>query len=441
MVASKFSFASKLLFLLLPLSAGFGISGCASENHSSGNTVESVATSSDPDLPVVKLCVTPDPKVPSSAFETFRSAPSGRSGYWVNYQCKQECPAWRQCLVPAYSDDGGTLIPNGRQLETPKQAMAFVVDGMGGHLAFSSDGDKTVLAHSGAGGTRYYLAPMEKLEQSSSTRVVMVRWEKGYTASFFQPPFSTPVTWGWFSRTSEKGTNIRDLNKRVASIILWAHDNLSNGNMFGTIGCSMGTNATFGPVLWHGLDPIIDYQLFVGGPNMWDLNAQCGRRHYAKGYCDLDGVTTCASDQDCRAVGENGHCTRPSNYTTIDKLFEDMPNHVHATDACDIRVSDESTAPYPPFDESSMGFTHPADWNIDHRVDFLVNVGGKQAATFEEGIGGDEYWGLGNFPFVYNKIQPAENKHWYFYPDSHHCGALDSDSAEALDVIRERMDL
>jgi hypothetical protein len=51
----------------------------------------------------------------------------------------------------------------------------------------------------------------------------------------------------------------------------WSHENLAGPAMFGTLGCSMGTNATFGPVLWHGMDPIVDYQLFVGGPNMWDL--------------------------------------------------------------------------------------------------------------------------------------------------------------------------
>jgi len=441
-----FAVFSALSVSLLSAGCGQGNQQPADQDKSANAPVTAVipdteTAASTPDLPEVQFCVVPDPLVPSSAFDIFHSEPQGRSGYWVRYTCKQICNDWHQCLVPAYSDDHGTLIPNGRHPETPKQALAFVVDGMGGHLALSSDGEKTVFAHTGAGGTRYYSEPMEKLEKKSSARTVMVRWEKGYTASIFQPPFAAPVTWGWYSRTSEKPTNIRELNKRVASIISWTHENLTNGAMFGTIGCSMGTNATFLPVLWHGLDSIIDYQLFVGGPNMWDLNAQCGRRHYATGYCDVDGVTTCKDDSDCLALAENSHCTRPSNYTTIDKLFEDMPNHVHVTDACDIRASDESTEPYPPFDQSSMAFSTPADWVIHHRVDFLVNVGGKQGASFAEGIGGDEYWGLGNFPFVYNKIQPAENKQWHFYPDSHHCGALESENAEALDVIRERMDL
>jgi len=208
--------------------------------------------------------------------------------------------------------------------------------------------------------------------------------------------------------------------------------------MFGTLGCSMGTNATFGPVLWHGLDPIIDYQLFVGGPNMWDLNAQCGRRHYDQGYCAMDGVTPCRENEECSSLGGDVRCVRPDQYTTIDKLFEDLPNHIHVTDACDIRSSSESTAPYPPFDDSSMGFTTPVNWEVHHRVDFLLNLGGRQGASFEEGIGGDQYWGLGHFPYIYNKIQPAENKHWRAYPGTHHCGAI---YGEALVLIKERMDL
>ena len=208
--------------------------------------------------------------------------------------------------------------------------------------------------------------------------------------------------------------------------------------MFGTLGCSMGTNATFGPVLWHGLDPIIDYQLFVGGPNMWDLNAQCGRRHYAKGYCDFDGITSCTIDNDCHALDKKSLCTKPGEYTTIDKLFEQLPNHIHVTDACDIKASEKSTAPYPPFDESSMAFAADPDWEIDHQMDFLVNVGAAQGANFAAGAGGDEYWGLGHFPYIFNKIQPAENRHWQAYPESHHCSAMDS---EALDIIKVRMEL
>jgi hypothetical protein len=266
----------------------------------------------------------------------------------------------------------------------------------------------------------------------------MARWEKGYISQVFQPPFPGPLAWGWFSRSSEEATNLRELNKRVASIIAWTHDNLADETAFGTLGCSMGTNATFGPVLWHDLDPIIDYQLFVGGPNMWDMNAQCGRRNYDTGYCDLDAVTACSQDSDCASIGENARCLAPTNYTTIDKTFEAMPNHVHKTRACDIRNSDDATAPHPSFDTSSMGFTSPNDWEVDHTVDFIVNLGAPQGANFKEGIGGDEYWSLGDFPFVFNAIKPAGNKHWHAFANTHHCDGM---KKEALDLIQERMGL
>ncbi len=389
-------------------------------------------------LPEVKLCVTPNHQVPSSAFEFYKSKTHAKSGYWVKYQCKQECSNWQQCLVPAYSDDNGTLLTNGRNPEVAKKGLAFVVDGMAGHLALSDGNDKTVFIHTGAGGTRYYIKPAETLEKISSAHTVMIRWEKGYTSPIVQAPFTSPITWGWYSRTSAEATDIKELNERVASIIDWTHDNLSDTAMFGTLGCSMGTNATFGPVLWHGLDPIIDYQLFVGGPNMWDLNAQCGRRQYDKGYCDYDAVTSCSDDRDCHSLDNKSHCVKPSKYTTIDRLFNQLPNHIHATEACNIRASNASSPAFPPFDESSMGYAKGADWNIDHKMDFLINLGAEQGANYAEGLGGDEYWALGHFPYIYDKIKPDSNKRWFAYPDSHHCGAM---FKEAPEVIKEAMEL
>ena len=200
----------------------------------------------------------------------------------------------------------------------------------------------------------------------------------------------------------------------------------------------MGTNATFGPVLWYGLDPIIDYQLFVGGPNMWDLNAQCNRRKYTTGYCDYDAVSQCEVDSDCHDLNEDSQCIKPDNYTTIDKLFEQLPNHIHVTNACDIRNTEKSRTAHLPFDTSSMGFASDADWVIDHPMDFLVNLGAKQGENFAQGSGGDEYWGLGHFPYIYNKIMPEENKQWTVIPDSHHCAAIFD---EGLEIIKERMDL
>lgn len=419
-----------LLFFVAVLAAG-----CA-DNTSPVKPGDS-STKAAHNLPGIQFCTVPDPASPSSAFNIHRSEDRGKSGHWVRYQCKQACEDWRQCLVPAYADDNRELLRDGRQPESAKQGLAFVVDGLGGHIALNLEGDKTVFIHTGAGGTRYYIKPALKLERDSSARTVMMRWEKGYISPIVQAPFTSPISWGWYSRTSEEPTDIRSLNKRVASVMDWVHANISDARMFATLGCSMGTNATFGPVLWHGLDPIIDYQLFVGGPNMWDLNAQCKRRQYSEGYCDLDGSTQCRSDKDCRAVGNGAHCSVAGEYTTIDKLFEQLPNHMHVTEACDIRNSGESTGAYTPFDSSSMGYAEGADWEIDHPMDFLVNLGAEQGKSHLE-LGGDEYWALGHFPHVYNRIKPDTNKSWQAFPNSHHCGAMFN---EAIDVLIDKMDL
>lgn len=191
-------------------------------------------------LPEIEFCSVPNPEIPSSAFDTFQSEVDGSSGYWVRYDCKERCEDWQECLVPAYSDDNGNLIPDGRIPNSYKQALAFVVDGMAGHIALSGGGEKTVFIHTGAGGTRYYLKPADTLEQISSAKTVMMRWEKGYISPLVQLPFTQPISWGWYSRTSAEPTNIKELNKRVASVIAWSHDNLSGSAMFGTLGCSMG---------------------------------------------------------------------------------------------------------------------------------------------------------------------------------------------------------
>ncbi len=423
---------TRLTLVILFIGHLFALSGCST------NTKYENAAKGASSLPAITFCQSPNPQVPSEAFNFHRSESQGASGYWVNYSCKKICKDWKSCLAPAYSADNGKLLLNGRQPTVAKQSLAFVVDGMAGHIALSSDGEKNVFIHTGAGGTRYYAAPAETLEKRSLARTVMMRWEKGYVSEIVQSPFTSPVAWGWYSRTSAKQSNIKDLNKRVASVIAWSHDNLSSGSMFGTLGCSMGTNATFGPVLWHGLDPIIDYQLFVGGPNMWDLNTQCKRRTYTKGYCDYDGVTACRSDTECKSVDANARCAIPSHYTTIDRLFAQLPNHIHTTDACNIASANETTAAHADFDKSSMAYADGADWEIDHRMDFLVNLGAEQGVTREQGLGGDEYWALGHFPPVYNKIKPDTNKSWRAIPNSHHCDAIFD---EALDVIKQQMDL
>ena len=382
----------------------------------------------------VEICRTPDPALPSSAFNLTKSAPGENGDYHVNYGCKLACTDWRECLVPAYKDDGMELLAQGRNPDEPKLALAYVVDDMAGHLALTPDGGKTVLLHSGAGGTDYrYAEPALDLERRLSVRTVMVRWEKGFTAPDFAPPFRGRINWGWYSRTGDEATNVYELNKRVAAVIAWVHENVAGDGAFATAGCSMGSNATFLARLWHGLDPIIDYQLLVGGPNNWDFNAHCSRRQYTRGHCDADGTSVCSTDNDCAALAPGSKCRVPGSYAHFGVTYEIFANHVHKTDACDYSL-EGGLEPYPPFDDSSMAFRPGADWEPDHRIDLIANINRKMD---DPRGGGDEYYSLGEFTYAFTRLKPDENKQWHVLPDTGHCEAWSS--GYAIDLLVKRL--
>ena len=134
---------------------------------------------------LVEICRVSDPKVPSSAFVVKRSDPVQRDkdywlkDYWMRYRCKEVCADWRQCQVPAYAQDDGDLMYHGRQPDLPKQSVAFVVDGMGGHLAYTTDGgDQTIFTHNGSGGIGYDPS-VALLEKRSPVNTVTMSWAMG----------------------------------------------------------------------------------------------------------------------------------------------------------------------------------------------------------------------------------------------------------------------
>ena len=93
----------------------------------------------------VRICKPQDPQNPASAFDITQSATDGNGDYWVAYRCKEACADWRQCQAAAHTAEGEALMEG----NAPKQALAFVVDRMGGHLAFAArqGSDKTLLLH------------------------------------------------------------------------------------------------------------------------------------------------------------------------------------------------------------------------------------------------------------------------------------------------------
>ena len=365
----------------------------------------------------LQICTVPDPQRPSSAFDISRSPVDPNGDYWVTYSCREACADWRQCQAPAYRRDGGSALMEGN---APKQAVAFVVDGMGGHLAFTTrqGGGKTVLLHTGTGGTNYMQSLSSQIEGAADAKVVMVRWESGFSG------------WGWFTRTSAPAARVPDLTRRVAGMIAWVHENLAGAADFGTVGCSMGTQATLGAVYWHDVDPVVDYQLMVGGPGLWDINSGCGRRLYPSGYCDLDARRACSSNAHCADLSARSRCTIPGPIP-LAWLYEQVVNHVHATRACDVSAAGSGTGIHAPFDESGFAFTI-GDWDFDHPIDFQMDLWGSD---------GDRRWAMGDAMRVFNNITSAagHEKRWNTTPDSGHCAAIGN--GRALQLLMSGMNL
>ena len=358
----------------------------------------------------VRICRVPDPRHPDSAFTVTRSKADRHGDYYMTWQCREPCDDWRQCDIAARARRGVT-----------RRALAFVIDGMGGHLAYTTSqrGDETLLLQDGVGGISYLQPLAEAIEERSDAATVMVRWEPGFNR-----------TWGWFTRTSAEATRIPAVTRRIAGVIAWVHEHLAGPGAFGTVGCSMGTQATFGAVYWYAVDDVVDYQLFSGGPGLWDINAGCGLRTYSEGRCDLDAGVTCSTDADCIRLGEGSRCDRPRPIPPFG-LYQAVINHVHATQACTIPRRGEALVPYAPFDESSFAFSG-GDWDLDHPVDFAMDVRGRD---------GDENWALGDTMRVFDDIESAagHSKRWQATVNSNHCAALYD--GVALEMILERMDL
>ena len=380
----------------------------------------------------LQFCVLANPEKPESAFERFRSNPTETGDYWVRYSCKTPCDDWRECLVPSFTPSGRLLAQGDR----PKKALAFVVDGMGGHLSFTDPRSReaTILFHSGMGGTNFW-GNAKALEDRADVGTVMIRWERGFVDRNVRGMFSP--AWGWYTRTSPEPARVPELNKRVAAVISWAHDNTAGTGKFGTAGCSMGAQATFGAVYWNGLGNIIDYQFFMGGPPLWDINSLCGRRKHETGYCDADGTTECAQNSDCAAAGPFARCLfrEPITYSP---LLESIVNHVHGGgEQCRPNKVNENTEPYRPFDESSIGYTD-GDTEFDHPVDFQLDF---HRSDMSSAIGrdGDEDWEGGQFMHVFNAIESTRWKRWNTEYNSNHCASWYN--GNAVQAIIEGMGL
>jgi hypothetical protein len=408
------------------------------------------AHSSGSALPRIAFCQIPDPNTPTSAFEVKEQGDrNDEAHYWLTYSCRSPCRRWQACEADATDGNGKRMVTarGSRRLR-----LAFITDGMAGFLQFSSDGHATIAMHGGGGGTSYPFGNLvDALEKQTQVRTVEIAWADTFP-------------WGWFTRTSPEPRTVLDQSRRPARVLAWIHDNLAAGHPFATVANSMGTVATLGPVLWHGLDRLIDYQIMIGGVPMWDVNASCGGAKlphgyspYVTGYCDGDATTLCQGDGQCSAAGE-GRCQMPApiGYRTV---WENLFNHLSASTSCSDATGD---LPVPALDLSSMRFT-VRDWTVHHHIDFLINRNGPMppelaqalppvhgAFSPEEmrtlgqrmcilnlGPGGDEQWALGQFVYVYNALRPRSNVSWTTAPGAHSSWRFDVD--RLVPLIKSRI--
>ncbi len=282
---------------------------------------------------------------------------------WIRYSCKEECADWKECTY--LSDE--TDVRN-RKLQT----LAFVSDGMAGEIRFnqpSNDYNAALLMHQAAGGTIFMdtMAPAIRALryelEKEDVLVIDTRW-RGETV------LSLIIGWGMRSSPDE-GATLYGKTERPAQLIKWIHDNIVPPQVkFGTIGCSAGSMATFSSVYWHGLDPIVDYQLLGGGPPLaWDVGATCrgvADEEQPTGVCEENPAKDCSSDKDCER-----RCATPqkSKASFANSFVSLLPDYIH-----NINLTCFRNLKHPVFDKSSYRFVG-GDWEQDSPTDFLVDVG------------------------------------------------------------------
>jgi hypothetical protein len=358
------------------------------------------------DLPSLTFCRVADPANLASAYVTMQDAD------WVNYACAETCADWTTCQFGVVSPQGPVLSARGN---LQIHGLAFVVDGIGGHFAFTPDGNDVVITHAGSGGTSVFNPFDRQLQAISNLKTVSLGWELGTTAIF------SGRGGGWFTRKDAQPTSVRALTARPAAAIRWIKDNFAAGQRLGTVGSSMGTAATFGAHVWNELESVIDYQMLIGGPGFWDVNKGCGRVHSAAGHCDVD-VAPCTGNPNSSFGNNDPACGPTTNNcrvptvmapTQTGSAYNDAINYVGVTTACTPTVNDARDAS---LDVSSLAVTVPS-WSFHGRIDFVADEGGAQPPDADQGMG------EGHMMAIYARIQSA--KGWIDNEGTHHGDAWD----------------
>jgi hypothetical protein len=372
-----------------PPTGGIVPSAVDSLGVSTGGTVGGTAAA----LPDLTLCQAIDPVNLAANFVTTVGTD------WVRFACKQTCADVASCEFDATGANGAINSKRGYQR---MKALLFVVDDMGGHLLYTPDGDDVVLTHGGAGATDFVHPFDGNLQAHSSLKTVAVSWEHGISTFF-----STGS--GWHTRKDATPSSLRRHAVRPAAVINFVKQQFAAGKKLGTVGSSLGSVATLGARLWYGLDPILDYQMYIGGPANWDVNAGCGRMHYATGHCDVD-ASPCAGnpassygdDDTLCASGGTDQCRVPTimAFGTWAKLI----NYLDVSSACTTDVTTVDS-PIASLDESSAKSV-ASSFTFHGPTDIIMNEGAAQQA----GNPADQGMGEGQAAYLYAAIQ--SDKSW-----------------------------
>jgi len=393
-----------LTLLVGPLAAcGDGSAGPPSVDAGDGSTIDAAGSpdAAAPALPALTFCRVANARNINAAYVTLAGDD------WVSYSCADPCDDWSSCGFEVLDAQGNPLLS---ARGTRILGLVFVVDGLGGHFAYTEDGTDVVVTHAGSGGTSTYNPFDVALQRISDLKTVTLGWAHGTDAIFGGG--------GWFTRKDAQPTTVRALAVRPAAAIQWIKDNFAAGVKLGTVGSSMGTAATFGAHVWYGLDPILDYQMLIGGPGFWDVNAGCGRVHIAAGHCDAD-VSACTGnafssygndDPTCDATATN-HCRVPTVMAprgATGSSYNDCINYVGVTTACTPSDTDARDAS---LDASSLAST-VASWTFRGPVELIADEGGDQPPNADQGMG------EGHMMYVYASITSA--KRWTDNEGTHH---------------------
>jgi len=390
---------------LLPLL----LAACSSPSSQTPSGMDPTATDT-PDAPatvgdpVLQLCVVAD----ASNLDTTFTRQAGAD--WVSYACVTPCNDWTQCHVDAYTDSGMPAIS--QRDNSREQLLAFVVDGMAGHFVYTTDGGDVVVTHAGVGGTTLLNGAFDHaLQMHSTIKTVSLGWMPGTDQAF------GGAAGGWFTRKDGNPSSVRAQAARPAAALQWVKDHFAQGKKLGTVGESMGTVATLGAHVWHGLEPILDYQMLIGGPGLWDINAGCGRIHISAGHCDADaspctGNPNSSYGDDDPACGSGGtnECRVPTIMAPLaggQSNFDLLINYVGATTACAPTPTDDRDAT---LDDSSL-FTL-TDWSFHGRIDIVTDEGGTQPPNADQGMG------EGHMLYLYNALTGP--KSWTDHDGYHH---------------------